>query len=73
VAAQLEDCQKGLSSIELVSNSTFRTGARGSVEVDALCYKLEVSGSRPDEVNEFIFLNLPNPSGLTRPWGSLSL
>jgi hypothetical protein len=29
-----------------------------------------VAGSRPDEVNAF-FLNLPNPSGLTRPCGLL--
>jgi hypothetical protein len=36
--------------------------------VKALCYKLG-SGSRPDKVN---FFNLPNPSGQTRPWGSLN-
>jgi hypothetical protein len=30
----------------------------------------KVAGSIPDEV---IFLNLPNPSGRTRPWGLLSL
>jgi hypothetical protein len=42
--------------------------ARGSVVLKALCYKLE-AGSIPDEV---IFLNLPNPSGHTRPWGLLS-
>jgi hypothetical protein len=28
------------------------------------------ASSRPDEVN---FLNVPNPSGRTSPWGSLSL
>jgi hypothetical protein len=27
-------------------------------------------GSRPDEVNEFIFFNLPNPFGRTKPRGS---
>jgi hypothetical protein len=30
----------------------------------------KIAGSIPDEV---IFLNLPNPSGSTRPWGLLSL
>jgi hypothetical protein len=30
----------------------------------------KVAGSIPDDV---IFLNLPNPSGRTRPWGLLSL
>jgi hypothetical protein len=46
------------------------SGARGSVVVKALCYKLEGRGfdSRWGE-----FLNLPNPSGRTRPWGLLSL
>jgi hypothetical protein len=29
----------------------------------------KVAGSIPDYVN---FLNLPNPSGRTRPWGLLS-
>jgi hypothetical protein len=45
-------------------------GARGSVVVKALCYKLEGRGfdTRWGE-----FLNLPNPSGRTRPWGLLSL
>jgi hypothetical protein len=40
------------------------TGARGSVVVKALCYKLEgrVFDSRLGE-----FLNLPNPCGRTRP------
>jgi hypothetical protein len=38
--------------------------------VKALCYKPEIAGLRPDEVNVF---NLPNPSGRTRPWGLLSL
>jgi hypothetical protein len=40
-------------------------GARGSVMVKALCYKPEGRGfdTRWDG-----FLNLPNPSGRTRPW-----
>jgi hypothetical protein len=43
--------------------------ARGSVVVKALCYKPEGHGfdTRAGE-----FLNLPNPSGRTRPWGLLS-
>jgi hypothetical protein len=46
-------------------------GASGSLVVKALCYK--------PEGREFhtrwgdFFLNLPNPSGRTRPWGLLSL
>jgi hypothetical protein len=45
-------------------------GARGSLVVKSLCYKLEGRGfdSRWGE-----FLNLPNASGRTRPWGLLSL
>jgi hypothetical protein len=40
-------------------------GVRGSVAVNALCYKLEAVGSRPDEVNEFfpIYLTLPAALG----------
>jgi hypothetical protein len=30
----------------------------------------KIAGSIPDEV---IFLNVPNPSGRTKPWGLLSL
>jgi hypothetical protein len=43
-----------------------QVGARGSVVVKALSYKPEGRGfhSRWGE-----FLNLPNPSGRTRPWG----
>jgi hypothetical protein len=46
------------------------SGARGSVVVKALCYKPEGHGfdTRWGE-----FLNLPNHSGRTRPWGLLSL
>jgi hypothetical protein len=29
----------------------------------------KVAGSRPYEVNEFPFFNVPNPPGFTRPWG----
>jgi hypothetical protein len=44
--------------------------ACGSVMVKALCYKPEGQGfdTRWGE-----FLNLPNPSGRTRPWGLLSM
>jgi hypothetical protein len=47
-----------------------RVEAHGSVVVKALCYKPEGHGfdSRWGE-----FLNLPNPSVRTRPWGLLSL
>jgi hypothetical protein len=45
-------------------------GARGSVVVKAQRYKPEGRGfdTRSGE-----FLNLPNSSGRTRPWGLLSL
>jgi hypothetical protein len=33
----------------------------------------KVAGSRPDEMNDFFFINLPNPSSRTMPWGLLSL
>jgi hypothetical protein len=44
--------------------------ARGSLVVKALGYKPEGRGfeTRWSEI-----LNLPNPSGRTRPWGLLSL
>jgi hypothetical protein len=45
-------------------------GARGSVVVKALCYKLEGRGF---DTLWGEFLNLPNPSGRARPWGLLSL
>jgi hypothetical protein len=45
-------------------------GARGIVVVKALCYKPEGHEFEPDEE---IFLNLPNPSGFTRPWGLFAL
>jgi hypothetical protein len=44
----------------------FIDGARGSVVVKALCYKSE---GREFDTRWCEFLNLPNPSGLTRPWG----
>jgi hypothetical protein len=63
---------KGWASIELLKKEKTIPiiGARGSVVVKALCYKLEGRGfdSRWGE-----FLNLPNTSGRTRPWGLLSL
>jgi hypothetical protein len=37
-----------------VSKYTIFYGSRGSVVVEAPCYKPEVAGSRPDEVNEFL-------------------
>jgi hypothetical protein len=48
----------------------FYVGIRGNVVVKALFYKPEGRGfdSRCGE-----FLNLPNSSGRTRPWGLLSL
>jgi hypothetical protein len=48
----------------------FKMGTRGSVVVKALCYEPEGSGF---ETLWGEFLNLPNPSGRTRPWGFLSL
>jgi hypothetical protein len=48
-----------------------KVGARGSVVVKVLCYKLE--GRVRDPMRWMIFIKLPNPSGLTRPWGLLSL
>jgi hypothetical protein len=45
-------------------------GARGRVVVKALCYKPEGRGF---DTRQGEFLNLPNPSGRTSPWGSLSL
>jgi hypothetical protein len=44
-------------------------GARISVVVKALCYKPK--GRRFDSRRDD-FLNLPNPSNRTRPWGLLS-
>jgi hypothetical protein len=45
-------------------------GVRGSVVVEALCYKPEGRGF---DTRRGEFLNLPNPSGRTGPWGLLSL
>jgi hypothetical protein len=50
-------------------NVTYVEGAPGSVVVKALCYKPE---SRGFDTRLGDFLNLPNPSGRTRPWGLLS-
>jgi hypothetical protein len=46
-------------------------GACGSIVVKALCYKPEGRGL--DTRWGDFFLNLPTPSGRTRPWGLLSL
>jgi hypothetical protein len=43
--------------------------ARGSLVVKALGYKQEGRGFE----SQCEILNLPNPSGRTRPWGLLSL
>jgi hypothetical protein len=56
------------SIVFLVKKSS---GARCSVVVEALCYKPEGDGSRPDEVNDFF--NLSNTTDRTGPWGLLSL
>jgi hypothetical protein len=53
-----------------VFNIRFEYGARGSVVVKALCYKPEGRGF---DTRRSDFLNLPNPSGRTKPWGLLSL
>jgi hypothetical protein len=45
-------------------------GARGSLVVKALGYKPEGRGF---ETQWGEIINLPNPSGRTRPWGLLSL
>jgi hypothetical protein len=45
-------------------------GTRGSVVVKTLCYKPEGRGL---DTRRADFLNLPNPSGRTRPWGLLNL
>jgi hypothetical protein len=47
-------------------------GARGSVVLKALCYKSDGRGFETRR-GECIFLNLPNPSGRTRPWGLFGL
>jgi hypothetical protein len=47
-------------------------GARGSVVLNALCYKPEGRGFETLR-GELIFFNLPNPSSRTRPCGLLSL
>jgi hypothetical protein len=44
--------------------------ARGNVVVKAQCYKPEGRGF---ETRRSEFLNLPNPSDCSRPWGLLSL
>jgi hypothetical protein len=45
-------------------------GARGSLVVKELCYKQEGHGF---DARWGDFLNLPNPSSRTRPWGFLNL
>jgi hypothetical protein len=47
-------------------------GARGSVVVKALCHKREGCLFETLRV-EFFFFSLPNHSGRSSPWGSLSL
>jgi hypothetical protein len=50
---------------------TIKRGVLASIEVKALGYKPEGSGIET-RWGEY-FLNLPNLSGRTRPWGLLSL
>jgi hypothetical protein len=45
-------------------------GTLDVIAVFTIVKKFHVLGSIPDEV---FFLNLPNPSGCTSPWGLLSL
>jgi hypothetical protein len=49
---------------------SFTLGVRSSVVVKALCYKPE---GRSLDTRWGDFLNLPNLSGRTRPWGLISL
>jgi hypothetical protein len=53
----------GLHFNALSSHIHVHEGARG--------ISRKVAGSRPDEM--IFFFSLPNPSGFTRSWGSLSL
>jgi hypothetical protein len=57
-------------AMQLIRKCTDQIEARRSVVVKALFYKPEGNGFENPWGD---FLNLPNPSGLTRPWGSLSL
>jgi hypothetical protein len=57
-------------SILEYNDVSFHNGARCSVVVKALCYKPEGRGF---DFRLGEFLNLPNPSGSTRPWGLLIL
>jgi hypothetical protein len=51
---------------QLLVSAMYMEGARGSVVVKALCYKPE---GHEFDIRWGKFLNLPNPSGRTRPWG----
>jgi hypothetical protein len=51
---------------------TVNIGAHSSVVVKALCYKPEGHGFET-WWSEWIFFNLPHPSGRNRPWSLLSL
>jgi hypothetical protein len=52
--------------------SIYTVGNRGIVVVKALCYKPQSRGFETRR-GEYISFNLPNRSGRTGPWGSLSL
>jgi hypothetical protein len=52
-----------------VVQQLLKVGVSGSLVVKALCYKPEGRGF---ETRWGDFLNLPNPSCRTRPWGLLS-
>jgi hypothetical protein len=61
-------------SYSLFNNLLYRLfgtkGACCNIVVKLLCYKPEGRGF---ETRRGEFLNLPNPSGRSRPWGLLSL
>jgi hypothetical protein len=60
------------STLELIEYKPNQKGekALSSIVIKALCYKPE---GRRFDIRWGDFLNLPNSSGRTRPWGLLSL
>jgi hypothetical protein len=66
-------CFKILKKIGIAQNNNniyCLPGPRGSLVIKAVCYKPEDRGFDTRWVE---FLNFPNPSVLTRPWGLLNL
>jgi hypothetical protein len=57
-------------SSQIIAVVIRHVGASGSVVVKALCYKPEDRGF---DTLLGDFLNLPNPSGRTKPWDLFSL